>query len=54
MGNNLDEMPPFPMKSNEGNVQNQVFKRTKVGEDSKSGKGGQLKITFLSNLLNPL
>jgi len=33
-------MPPFPMKSSEGNVQNQVLKRTKVGEDSKLGKGG--------------
>jgi hypothetical protein len=54
MGNNLDEMPPFPMKSGESNVQNQVLKWTKLGEDSKSGRGGQLKLTFLSNLLNPL
>jgi hypothetical protein len=54
MGNNLDEMLPFPMNSGEGNVQKQVLKGTKVGEDIKSGKGGQLKLTFLSNLLNPL
>jgi hypothetical protein len=54
MGNNLDEMPPISMKSNEGNVQKQVLKGTKVGEDSKSRRGGQLKLTFLSNLSNPL
>jgi hypothetical protein len=54
MGNNLNEMPPIPMKSGESNVQKQVLKGTKVGEDNKSWRGGQLKPTFLSNLLNPL
>jgi len=54
MGDNLDEMPPFPMKSSEGNVQKQVLKGTKVEEDNKSRRGGQLKLIFLSNLSNVL